>query len=390
MKEFALRVTLISLLLIGSPTTALLAQDGRQHVVSSEVLGEERSFTVYLPSSYDEQGGYAYPVLYLLDGQTNAGYALAVSQFLAESGVVPELITVAMPAGPTRGRDYLPPNPGGDANSSGDADRFLDHLESEIIPLVESNYRAAPLRLVSGHSVGGVFVTHAMITRPGLFRVYLAQSPYLIEAIAAPLLDRIATTLGDRTGDGFFYLNLGDEPNLLENYDRLREILANGAPEGFEWASDREDGVGHMGTRLVGHYAGLKGFFADRWKLPAESLEQGGGEALAAYVERLNADFGYPVLLGETSLQQATQLFFSMQDIAAAGSASELYAGYYPRSPVAHFLRANALVAGGAREEALEAVETAISLYEAKPDESLAALYQGMMQLRAGLNGGER
>ncbi len=390
MKEFTLRLAATTLLLVGGPTAALQAQEGRQHTFSSGVLGEERSLTVHLPSSYDEQGGYAYPVLYLLDGHANAGYALTVSEFLAESGVAPELITVAIPAGPTRGRDYLPPNPSGDANSSGEADRFLDHLEKEIIPFVESNYRAAPFRLVSGHSLGGVFVTHAMITRPGLFRVHLAQSPYLIEAIAAPLLERVAMSLGDRAGSSFYYMNLGEEPNLSENYDRLRSLLATRAPGGFEWASDREDGVGHMGTRLIGHYAGLKGFFADRWTLPTATLEKDGGDALAAYVDRLNADFGYPVLIGESSLQQATQLFFSKQDIAAAGSSAELYAKYYPRSPIAHFLRANALAAGGAREEALEAVAAAISLYEAEPDESLAPLYQGMKQLRAGLGGGDR
>jgi predicted alpha/beta superfamily hydrolase len=57
--------------------------------------------------------------------------------------------------------DRLP----GDAKGSGEGPKFLAFLKSELIPLIEANYRADPARrILGGHSFGGLFTLYAMFT----------------------------------------------------------------------------------------------------------------------------------------------------------------------------------------------------------------------------------
>lgn len=69
-----------------------------------------------------------------------------------------------------RQRDLLPVPDG--------ADRFLDMIVDEVLPAVA---QIAPLdparRALAGHSYGGLFVLHALFTRPGLFESLVAGSP---------------------------------------------------------------------------------------------------------------------------------------------------------------------------------------------------------------------
>lgn len=63
--------------------------------------------------------------------------------------------------------------------TSGQADRFLDFLEKELIPHIDRNYRTYPHRIIAGWSFGGLLATHALIHRPEIFDAYLAISPSL-------------------------------------------------------------------------------------------------------------------------------------------------------------------------------------------------------------------
>ena len=58
---------------------------GKKHLLTSEVLGEERPYWVHLPASYD--GPYYapqhYPVLYLLDGDAHFHSVTGVLNFMS-------------------------------------------------------------------------------------------------------------------------------------------------------------------------------------------------------------------------------------------------------------------------------------------------------------------
>ncbi|THF82767.1 alpha/beta hydrolase [Cohnella fermenti] len=60
----------------------------------------------------------------------------------------------------------------------GEADRFLDFLEREVLAWAEKRWRLDPARrAIVGHSLGGLLVLHALFVRPRLFTHYVAGSP---------------------------------------------------------------------------------------------------------------------------------------------------------------------------------------------------------------------
>ena len=79
------------------------------------------------------------------------------------------------PADPNR--HFLKPV---DYQGSGGADAFLDALETQVFPFVESRYDVAgDRRVLVGKSYGGLLATTTLLRRPKLFSDYLIISPAL-------------------------------------------------------------------------------------------------------------------------------------------------------------------------------------------------------------------
>jgi predicted alpha/beta superfamily hydrolase len=61
---------------------------------------------------------------------------------------------------------------------SGGANAFLDVVENEIIPFIESQYDVdRDERVLIGNSLSGLAAVHSLLTRPGLFQRYVIVSP---------------------------------------------------------------------------------------------------------------------------------------------------------------------------------------------------------------------
>jgi predicted alpha/beta superfamily hydrolase len=153
----------------------------------SSILNEECSIYVSTPKDYEKNDKSRYPVVYLLDGEEYLGFVSEAVKILSVPsmngmGKMPECIVVGIGSN-DRNRDLTPALQGNwtppRASSSGGADKFLEHLEKELIPLVESKYRTQPYRILIGHSLGGLLLFHAMVTKPGLFHANIAVDPSL-------------------------------------------------------------------------------------------------------------------------------------------------------------------------------------------------------------------
>lgn len=362
-----------------------------EHRIDSEPLAGERTFTVRVPASYEAYTSSRFPVLYLLDGDTNLAHAGPVVDFLAENGKIPEMIIVAIHSGATRSQDFIPPVEGGD-NAAARGEAFLSFLEGELVPFVDAEYRTAPLRVVSGHSLGGLFVTWAMARGSDVATAWLAQSPYLVENTAPGVLAEVGSgSAGSGPGGStaYYYANLGAEPDLSANFDLLEAGLAELPTDALDWSLEREPSESHMSTRLMGLYDGLSAFFEDDWRLGSAALVEGGVDGLTAHVAGLSEQFGYPVLFSEQPFQELTQRFLQQRDMASARQAAALYVKHHDPSVVAHFMHGVALASSGERAEGLAEVNRAISLYEAAPRPELAPVYGQLQQLRNQLGGGQ-
>lgn len=160
----------------GSPREA-----GRTVTIESRALGETRIVDVMVPAGYRSDSTRRYPVVYVLDGELEGEIAAAGARFYAATEQLPGLIVVGI-RNVNRTRDLTPaPLPGfappAEAGGAGGADRFLRFLETELVPLVERSWRAAPMRVLVGHSLGGLLAFHALATRPALFQGYLVMEP---------------------------------------------------------------------------------------------------------------------------------------------------------------------------------------------------------------------
>lgn len=159
-----------------------LAQKIERIPLNSEAFGAEREILIYTPRLYEESPAKKYEVVYVFDSQARQYFDIVHSNLTFLNYAVP--IIVVGVVSQERDEDFLPPyNQETTAkmlrSKQPNANRFLQHLEKEVIPYVDANYRTLPTKLAVGHSNGGVFITYSLLEHPKLFDAYIAISPHL-------------------------------------------------------------------------------------------------------------------------------------------------------------------------------------------------------------------
>ena len=161
----ALAASMIANVPISAQSTNRQIGLGEARSFRSAILNEDREVQIALPDSYG-RSSISYPVLFLLDGSSHLLHASATARFLASArNRIPEMIVVAIP-NTNRNRD-MTPGPG--------ATTFQRVLAEELIPWVERNFRAAPERILFGHSLSASFSVHTLLNRPELFDAYVEK-----------------------------------------------------------------------------------------------------------------------------------------------------------------------------------------------------------------------
>src|SRR5215217_6934179 len=262
------------LLLIASAAIAQPAPGTvKRFALKSAVLGEERVILVRTPAGY-ETNKLSYPVLYMTDGDAHMGHTASTIEFLTQNGRIPDLIVVGV-TNTDRTRDLTPvkssdKTPAGELRSptSGGADNFLKFFETELIPLIEDQYRVQPYRILAGHSLGGLFTIHTMISKPGLFNSYIAVSPSL-QWEHDEALKRAETYLkNQKEMKVSLFVSIGDEPGAIgADFDKFKELLSKTRIKGFQWQAKRMADEDHGSVVLRSHYFGLRKAF-DGWQIP--------------------------------------------------------------------------------------------------------------------------
>jgi predicted alpha/beta superfamily hydrolase len=172
----------MAFLCINNPSHAQISKENiviGEHVkLYSEILGEERSLFVHLPTGY-EISPRRYPVLYVLDG--GAIFRFSKVTGTVESlafGNVPKMIIVGI-KNTDRERDMFPMKTENDPTSGG-GDNFLKFISEELISFVNRNYRTENFRILAGVSNSAFFTVYALLENPDLFSAYIASSPTLL------------------------------------------------------------------------------------------------------------------------------------------------------------------------------------------------------------------
>lgn len=214
-------------------TASLPATEVR--VVTARTIKQDFRISVALPPSYASHPEQSYPTIYLLDANWYFGMVTELTRVMYFDGHFPETIVVGIgypvdepleqaiqQVVDLRVRDLTPVREEtferGGSRQTGGASEFLTFIQTELIPIIEREYRATPAaRALAGHSLGGLFVLYALFHQPKLFKGYVAGSPFLGYGNKVIFADEMAFAARHTTLPVNLYLGVGGREELIDD-----------------------------------------------------------------------------------------------------------------------------------------------------------------------------
>jgi predicted alpha/beta superfamily hydrolase len=285
---------------------------GVTYRLPSRALDQTRTIDVSLPAGYDAGADRRYPVLVVLDADFEQEIAAAVARYYAEAGMVPPMIVVGirtpdrvqlMTTAPLAGFSAPP-----DARDPGGAPRLLAFVGDELLPWVERSFRTDSMRVLVGHSLGGLFAAYALARRPALFTGWVLLEPSLWWNDGAELRDAVAV-LRSPAGRHLRVMAVNMEPLGLDT-----TTWGGTAPMVRPLATAGET---HSSMALAGLTQALRTLFAD-FQPPAWRP----GTRPVAMLERYDSlafRLGYPVPIPESAFSTVARMSIDARDYDDAG-----------------------------------------------------------------------
>lgn len=353
---------------------------GKIDSIWSPTLKEGRKFLVYLPPSYRDSTflPQTYPVLYLLDGEAHFHSVSGLIQILATgvngTFVVPEMIVVAI-TNTDRTRDMTPTHtekdptgkPAPFMKTSGGMAAFFQFMKSELLPRIDSDYRAAPYRVFVGHSLGGITTINALYTIPETFNAYVAIDPSLWwdgNTLLKKARDYFSTP--GLAGKALFVgqANTIDATDTIPNQHFSAIVQFNGVLEsynqsglryGYKYYADDN----HGSVPLAAEYDALRFIFSTYKVDFTRSLDQ--PSSLTAHFARVTESLGYQMLPPERMVNLLGRVEMQ-RDTTKAIELFQLNADLYPASYNAWSALGDGWAARGDTKKAIAAYERSLAL----------------------------
>lgn len=247
----------------------LVQIEGTQlRTIYSKIVDQEYKLLINLPGNYSESSE-PYPVIYLLDAQWDFTLLQAIYGEQYFDGFLPSSIIVGITWGgenpnpdALRLRDFTPIDLQKDG-SSGNALKFHNFIENELIPFIEENYNASKEeRVLMGSSLGGLFTLYSLFEHNGIFNKYVLTSPalnwgnkiiYSFEDKYSGLTNRSLAKV---------YVAFGEmEVYALPEFHNLIELLNKRDYAEISLKTNVIEGIGHSGGKADGYTRGLQYVF---------------------------------------------------------------------------------------------------------------------------------
>lgn len=383
---------LLLLVWFATPIAAEPVVIGETITIQSEILGEERALMVHLPAGYTASQS-SYPVLYLLDAGTNFHHTTGTMNALSRAGHIPEMIVVAI-SNTDRNRD-LTPTPGSPDPETGEvgmptaggADNFLRFISEELIPHIEATYRTAPFRILIGHSFGGLFAIHALVSSPDTFDAYIAISPSL-QWDDGELAQRAQTTLGGMDElDKYVFMSIADEGGeMLAEVSGLADFLTYNGPEGLTSEFRLMEGDDHGSVPVRSTDQGLRMIYP-RWRVPRSYFAEPDLAPLQRHYTRLSDEYGFHIPVPENVINQLGYMLMGGGDLAKAIEVFETNAENYPGSANVFDSLAEALEGDGQFALAAENYKRAYERGQEIDDPNTGIYKQNLERVEAKIEG---
>ncbi|HLT34102.1 MAG TPA: alpha/beta hydrolase-fold protein [Aquaticitalea sp.] len=170
----------------------------------STKLGASREIKIQLPRNYNPEEKTEYPLIIVLDGDYLFEPIIGNVDYQSYWGEMPKCIIVGVNQAGTRENDlayddeiYFP---------SQDGANFFEFIGMELIPYIESKYKASRFRIAVGHDLSANFINYYLFKDHPIFRAFVLFSPDYAPEMTNRLQQRL-TTLETNT---FYYLATAD------------------------------------------------------------------------------------------------------------------------------------------------------------------------------------
>lgn len=154
----------------------------KEFSILSTSNGATYTIKVALPQNYSSET-QKYAAIYLLDGDENFDFVAENCSKISSDFTTANVLVIGIGYGNKREFDYTPSKGGGGAvKGGGGAEKFMLFIKNELIPKIESEYRAdanRENRTILGHSFGGLLSTYAFTNHNNVFGNYIILSPSL-------------------------------------------------------------------------------------------------------------------------------------------------------------------------------------------------------------------
>ena len=362
---------------------------GTRDTIMSSVLGEERSYWVYLPSSYrTKQSHRRFPVVYLLDADVHfhsvTGLLHQFTSGVNGNDLFPEMIVVGI-LNTNRTRDLTPSQVQSDNNGNlafqyktGGAASFLSFLNNELIPKIDRQYYTTPYRMLVGHSFGGLFVLNTLLNRPEQFTSFLAIDPsvswdnaYLLKD-AEKLLQakdfsgkRLFIGIANTMPPGITFRNVSRDSSAntfhIRSIKKFIALLQKATVKKTLKSSweyyENED---HGSVPLIATYNALH-FFFDGYRM-SQPIALGGVDLISKHFKAVSQLMGYDILPPETRINQIGYYLLRSGQVDKALEYFAFNTRNYPNSANAFDSMADGYLKKGETKKAKECFEKAIEL----------------------------
>jgi len=123
---------------------------------------------------------------------------------------------------------------------SGDAPKFHAFLQEQLVPFIETNYRADPSqRALMGGSFSALFTLYAMFTEPALFNGYVASSPIVTYGNCFAFSQEAEYASNYKDLPVKLFLGVGEEKDLTRALEEFIQILRERNYAGLEMETCR-------------------------------------------------------------------------------------------------------------------------------------------------------
>lgn len=375
----------LALLLIEATAIAAGVQPitiGERRSIESEILGETREILVWRPASYQASEFY-YPVLYVLDAESEFLHTVAAVDFLSSTDQMPETIVIGI-NNTIRSRDLTPPSDNKEETAFwpavGGAENFRLFLREELIPLVDDEFRTQPFRSLRGNSFGGLFAINDYMSRDPVFDAVIVASP-AVGWNYRELIKRAPAFFDEELPGPIFVCAAGrDFPGNLEDieeYVRTIEIVAH---ENDLWRFAMYEDDSHYSLAFQCTYDGLRFVFAG-WQVPDEIAARAQFADFESHYDNLSARFGYTVKIPMLAIIRLGNQLLREQRWSEGIAVMRRNLELYPTQPESYWHVGDAYLLSGDLEAARPWFFEAVKAAEALGSADLADYERSLREL---------